>query len=49
MEGVAHVQRWERSRGTGRESQVDFMLSTEPDVGLNLMTLRSQPELKLRV
>ena len=27
-----------------REAQVDFMLSEETDSGLDLMTLRSQPE-----
>ena len=32
-----------------RESQADSALSTEPDLGLNLMTLRSQSELKPRV
>ena len=32
-----------------RESQADSLLSTELDVGLHLMTLRSQPELKPRV
>ena len=39
-----HVSR--RGRGRGRESQANFPLSTEPEVGLDLMTLRSQPELK---
>jgi len=32
-----------------RESQADSTLSAEPDVGLDLMTLRSWPELKSRV
>ena len=31
------------------ESQADSALSTEPDVGLDLMTLRSRPEPKARV
>ena len=31
------------------ESQVDSKLNMEPYLGLNLMTLRSCPELKLRV
>ena len=35
--------------GGERESEGDSMLSSEPDVGLNLMTLRSQPESKPRV
>ena len=32
-----------------RESQADSVLSTEPDAGLDLISLRSQPELKPRV
>ena len=32
-----------------RESQADSLLSTEPDAGLNLTTLRSWPELKSTV
>ena len=32
-----------------RESQTDSMLSTEPDVGLDLTTLRPQCEPKSRV
>ena len=32
-----------------REFQADATLSIEPDTGLNLMTLRSRPELKPRV
>ena len=39
----------ERQRERERESEADSMLSTEPDIGLNVMTLRSQPELKPRV
>ena len=45
---------WEREREQGweaegrRESQADFMLSVEPDAGLNLMTLRSWLEPKSR-
>ena len=31
-----------------RESQADFPLRVEPDVGLDLMTLRSWPEPKSR-
>ena len=38
-----------RHRGRGRESQVDLTLSMEPDMGLDFMTLRSQPESKPRV
>ena len=34
------------SRGSGRENQADSMLSTEPNMGLDLKTLRSQPEPK---
>ena len=37
-----------RGRERERESQADSTLSTEPSVGLDLVTLRSQPELKLR-
>ena len=37
---------WDRQRE--RESQADSALSMEPDLGLNLMTLRSWPELKSR-
>ena len=33
----------------GRETQADSALSTEPDVGLDLMTPRSLPEPKPRV
>lgn len=36
-------------RGTQRESQVGSMPSVEPHVGLNLITLSSQPEVKSRV
>lgn len=32
-----------------RESQADSPLSVEPDAGLGLRTVRSQPELKPRV
>ena len=32
-----------------RESQADTTPSTEPDVGIDLMTLGSQPELQSRV
>ena len=35
--------------GRGRKSRADFPLSVEPNTGLNLMTLRSEPELKSRV
>lgn len=35
--------------GRERESQVDSALSVEHDMGLDLMTLRSWPELKSRV
>ena len=33
----------------GRDSQPHSLLSVDPDVGLNLITLRSRPELKPRV
>ena len=39
----------ERGIQRERESQVNSLLSTEHDMGLDLMTLRSGPELKLRV
>ena len=39
----------ERREEGERESQADFPLSMEPDMGLDLMTLRSQPELKPRI
>ena len=35
-------------RNRGRESVLDSMLSMEPGAGLNLMTLKSQPDLKTR-
>lgn len=40
-----------RGREEQREGETlaDFVLSTEPDVGCDLMTLRSRPELKPRV
>ena len=37
----------ERERGGG--SQADSPLRTEPDLGLELTTLKSEPELKLRL
>ena len=37
-----------RGSGRGRESQADSTHSMEPDVGLDLMILRSQPEPKPR-
>jgi len=39
---------WEGGEGE-RESQTDALLSMEPNVGLDLMTLRSWPELKSKV
>ena len=39
-EGEEEKERW---------SQADSVLSAEPDVGLDLVTLRSPPELKPRV
>ena len=42
-------QRGGRRRGGERESQVDSALSPEPNMGLDLMTLRSWPELKPRL
>ena len=44
-EGVHASKGW-RGRGEG---ETDSPLSTETAVGLNLMTLRSLPELKSRV
>jgi len=41
------MQDWEGQRD--RESQADFALSGGPSGGLDLTTLRSQPELKSRV
>ena len=41
MEGIG--------RRRERESQADSLPSVEPDRGLDLMTLRSSPELKSRV
>jgi len=43
-----HIRAGGGSRGRGRESQADFALSAEPDTGLDLMTLRSQPEPKTK-
>ena len=43
---------WERESGRAegeKESQADSPLSSEPEVGLNLPTLRSWPVLKTRV
>ena len=37
------------SKGTGRGRKADPLLNVEPDKGLNLTTLRSQPEPKPRV
>jgi len=42
-----HKQEGKREREG--ESQANSVLSTEPSVGLNLMTLGSRPELKPRV
>ena len=42
-----HEQEGQRERE--REIQADSMLSAEPDMGLDLKTLRSGPELKSRV
>ena len=39
----------ERGTGKGKESQSNTPLSTEPDVGLNLMIRRSWPEPKSRI
>ena len=39
----------EGQRERERESEADFILSAEPNVGLDLMTLRSPPEWKPRV
>ena len=38
-----------KERVRRKETQVDSMLSIEPDTGLDLMILRSGPELKSRV
>ena len=38
-----------KGRGKGRESQANSSLSNETNMGLNLTTLRSGPELKPRV
>jgi len=40
------VREWGTSRRRGRESQVESVLSVEPDAGLDLTTLGSRPELK---
>ena len=37
----AHENEVKGQRERERESGADFLLSTDPDVGLNLMTLRS--------
>ena len=41
--------KWRSKGEKERETQADSALSTEPNSGLNLRTLRSQPELKPRV
>ena len=40
---------WGGGRGRGRESQANSTLNAEPDMELDLTTLRSQPEAKPRV
>ena len=45
----AHARESEEEGQRERESQADSMLSVKPSAGLNLMTLRSQPELKPRL
>ena len=42
-------QKRERDGEAERESQADSIPGTEPDAGLDLTTLRSQPEPKPRV
>ena len=39
----------EKTQGGAGEEQADSMLSTEPNMGFNIMTLRSWPEPKSRV
>jgi len=45
LEGQRQGEKGERER----ETQADAVLSAEPDAGLDLTTLRSGPEPKLRV
>ena len=49
MRARAHARESEEEGQRERESQADSMLSVKPSAGLNLMTLRSQPELKPRL
>ena len=45
-----YVHKWRRNRGRERDRiSVDFLLSTELEVGLNPMTLRPWPKTKSRV
>ena len=44
----AHMHEQGRGRGRERESQAGFMLGSEPNNGLDPMTLGSWPELKSR-
>jgi len=46
---VRREHEWEGQREREREFQADSMLSMEPDMGLDLTTLRSRPELKPNV
>ena len=40
--------RWEGQREKDRESQVNSVLSVEPHLDIDLLTLKSEPELKPR-
>ena len=44
-----HMHEQEGQRKRERESQADSILSMEPNIVLDLTTLKSQPELKPRV
>ena len=46
---ILEKERVRREEEGERESQADSPLSMEPNIGLNLTTLRSRHELKLRV
>ena len=48
MHAHIHVGKGQREREGERESQAGSTLNAEPEVGLNLMTVRSLPEPKSR-
>lgn len=48
LEGVCALSSRRKGRGRGRERISDYSLNVELDVGFDPMTVRSQPEPKLR-